>query len=72
MYFKEDGKSKANFAVILEMMKLAFPDEHGGSIVFAVLDVSSGKIHLSTEVPSRITPLLHGEARSFVGMWEAL
>lgn len=72
LYFKGEAMSKANFATILELMKLAFPEEHGDGKVLAVLDVSQGKLHTANEAPAGMRPLLQGEARSFVGIWDAI
>jgi hypothetical protein len=72
LYFKAEVLSQRRLAVVLQMMKASLGAKAGLSGVMAVLDVNKSRMLPVDPNAPDITPLLIGEAASFVAMWNAL
>lgn len=72
LYFKDEVLTQRRLAVVLQMMKACLGAKSGLLGIVAVFDVSKSRmLPLDPSAPD-ITPLLIGEAASFVAMWNAL
>ncbi len=72
LYFKDEPLTKRRLAVVLQMMKATFNDNANSQRTMAVLEVGKGKLLPLEPGAPDITPLLLGEAASFVAIWNAI
>lgn len=67
LYFKAASLTKSRVDVVLLLMAHALP-KPGGTLTYALLDVHHNRFY-DAQPQERFLPLLHGEADSFLTMW---
>ncbi|SRR6266404_1270191 len=68
LYFKAPSLTKSRVDVILLLMKHALPKPREVTVNYGLLDVQHNRLYDSSP-QERLIPLLHGEADSFLTMW---
>ncbi len=72
LYFKDEQLSKRKIDLLTYLMRQQLSSAVDANTSFAVLDVSNGKLYPAAPPATDLMPLLLGEARSFVAIWDAL
>ena len=71
LYFKTDKLSQQRVDVLSFLLRSQLQTKVSSNIEFGVLDVANGKAFVQSS-SADLSPLLLGEATSFVAMWDAL
>lgn len=72
LYLKSDKLSKNKSDQILALLESELRRKAGKQTAFCVLDVRQGKLYCNEERRKDLIPLLVGEAKSFVSIWNSL
>ena len=73
LYFKDEKIQKSHVDQILTLMEMQLRSKvEEPEVMFALLDVRKGKLHVKKNHELTELPLLEGEAKSFATMWGKL